>query len=730
VETPFRRRRALVALVAAVLAAGVIAPLVPAALAHPISHPGPPRVRNLRPAFGEITGIGPMTIAAQVVSDVAITSQTFTLDGIAVPSRREGSDPSHPTIAADVLVGTGDHVAQLDVVGSDGRTGGRAWRFTATALGVRRLAGADRIATAVAISVDQFAAPRSAGAAVLARSDDFADALAGASLAGAKKGPVLLTARDGLSAATRDELARALAPGSTVYLLGGTSALSDRVVSDVTAAGFSARRLAGSTRAGTATAVADELGGDASTVLVVNGFTFPDALSASSPAAANRWPILVTERDRVPSETSAWLQSHATASTRYAIGGAAAISDRVVSQIGATRVAGADRYATSIAVAERFTKAGATVVVASGRSFPDALAGGPRAGALGAPLVLVAGGTPADPDAFGRLAPKDVVLLGGTGALPESTEGSVRAAVVDVGGPVLVSTDPAAGSEIDAMDPITVDFDRDVDVSQANVYVTMAGEEVPGALAAGDFPDTLVFTPTEIPVKPALGQAVDVEIVALGFAGGKWRHVDQHVTYRKLDMARGDSGAAVVDLQNRLAQLGYWLGAADGQYGVLTSQAVMALQKVHGLARTGAVDAATRAALADPTPYLPRAAGDHVEVDKARQVLVIVRGGRPVYTFNTSTGTEKPYDYAGVTYVAHTPSGTFTFSREIDGVRESRLGTLYRPKYFTSDGVAVHGSASVPAYPASHGCVRLTNAATDFVWGANLIPLGSKVIVY
>lgn len=729
-KRPFRRRRAVLTLVTALVAAGVVAPAVPGALAHPISHPGAPRVRNLRPAFGEITGVGPMTIAAQVVSDVAITSQTFKLDGIVVPSRREGSDPSHPTIAADVLVGTGDHVAQLDVVGSDGRTGGRAWRFTASDLGVRRLAGADRIATAIAISADQFSAPGSATVGVLARSDDFADALAGASLAGAKNGPVLLSTRDALSSATRDELVRVLPKGATVYLLGGTSALTDRVASDVAAAGFTPERLAGSTRAGTATAVADELGGSASTVLVVNGFTFPDALSASSPAAANGWPILVTERDRVPSETSAWLQSHAGASTKYAIGGVAAISDGVASQLGATRIAGADRYATSIAVAERFTHAGAPVVVASGRAFPDALAGGPRAGALDAPLVLVPGGAPADPDAFGRLAPKDVVLLGGTAALPESTEGSVRAAVVDIGGPVLVSTDPTPRSEIDAMDPITIEFDRDVDLAQANVYVTMAGEEVPGSLAAGDFPDTLVFTPTEIPVKPALGQAVDVEIVALGFAGGKWRHVDQHVTYRKLDMARGDSGAAVVDLQNRLTQLGYWLGSTDGQYGVLTSQAVMALQKVHGLARTGAVDAATRAALANPTPYVPRAPGDHVEVDKARQVLVVVRGGRPVYTFNTSTGTEKPYEYAGVTYIAHTPSGTFTFSREIDGVRESRLGTLYRPKYFTSDGVAVHGSASVPAYPASHGCVRLTNAATDFVWGAGLIPLGSKVIVF
>lgn len=725
--SPFGRR--LAALVAVVILAAALAPV---ALAHPISHPGPPRVRNLRPAFGEVTGTGPMTIAAQVVSDVAITSQTFTLDGVVVESRREGPDASHPTIVADVLVGTGDHVAQLDVVGSDGRTGGRAWRFTASDLDVRRIAGADRVATAVGVSADQFSAPDSATVAVLARADDFADALAGAALAGAKHGPVLLTARTGLSSATRDELTRALPPGATVYLLGGASALSQQVEADVTAAGFTPTRLAGTTRAATATAVADEVvrsSGTAPTVFVVNGFSFPDALSASSPAAAKSAPILVTERDRVPSETSAWLNSHG-ATAVIAIGGAAAISDTVVTQLGATRVAGPDRYATSIAVAQRFSTTGAPVVVASGQSFPDALAGGPRAAALGAPLVLVPGGAPADADAFGRLAPKQVVVLGGTAALPASLERTVRAAVADVGGPLVVSTDPAPGSEIDAMDPITIEFDRDVDFAQANVYVTMAGEEVPGALAAGDFPDTLVFTPTEIPVKPALGQAIDVEVVALGYAGGKWRHVDQHVAYRKLDMARGDTGPAVTDLQNRLTQLGYWLGAADGQYGVLTSQAVMALQKVHGLARTGAVDAATRAALANPVAYVPRAGGDHVEVDRARQVLVIVRGGRPVYTFNTSTGTEKPYEYAGVTYVAHTPTGTFTFSREIDGIRESRLGTLYRPKYFTSDGVAVHGSASVPAYPASHGCVRLTNAATDFVWGADLIPLGSKVIVF
>jgi lipoprotein-anchoring transpeptidase ErfK/SrfK len=58
------------------------------------------------------------------------------------------------------------------------------------------------------------------------------------------------------------------------------------------------------------------------------------------------------------------------------------------------------------------------------------------------------------------------------------------------------------------------------------------------------------------------------------------------------------------------------------------------------------------------------------------------------------------------------------------------LGSLWRPKYFTNDGVAFHGAASVPPYPVSHGCVRMTNAAINYVWANNLIPLGTSVWVY
>ena len=192
----------------------------------------------------------------------------------------------------------------------------------------------------------------------------------------------------------------------------------------------------------------------------------------------------------------------------------------------------------------------------------------------------------------------------------------------------------------------------------------------------------------------------------------------------------GDSGAAVVALQNQLTGLGYWLGSPDGAYGLLTEQAVTAFQKVQGLERTGRIDLPTQRALVSATRPTARGVGNHVEVDKARQVVFIVRNGRVDWTLNTSTGTEAPYVFEGTTYIAHTPTGTFHIIRVIDGVREGRLGTLYRPRYFTNDGVAFHGSTSVPPYGASHGCVRLTNPAIDWVWATNAMPIGSTVEVY
>ena len=195
-------------------------------------------------------------------------------------------------------------------------------------------------------------------------------------------------------------------------------------------------------------------------------------------------------------------------------------------------------------------------------------------------------------------------------------------------------------------------------------------------------------------------------------------------------LRRGDSGPEVAELQRKLRGLGYWLGAVDGSYGYTTEQAVTAFQKVEGLSVDGVAGPATRAAVAAADRPSTSASGDLIEIDKARQVLFVVRDGEAAWTLNVSTGTEKPYYVNGRMEMADTPEGRFKVSWVVDGVDVGELGALYRPRYFHNDGIAVHGYHSVPPYPASHGCVRVTEAAMDWIWANNLMPLGSAVWVH
>jgi len=193
----------------------------------------------------------------------------------------------------------------------------------------------------------------------------------------------------------------------------------------------------------------------------------------------------------------------------------------------------------------------------------------------------------------------------------------------------------------------------------------------------------------------------------------------------------GESGQPVTDLQNHLTGLGYWLGNADGNYGQLTRQAVMAFQKAEGLGRDGTAGPITQARLATAgRPAARDASGNHIEIDLDRQVLLVVANGQVQWAFNTSTGNNEAYtSSSGGSAVASTPAGTFAIDREIDGLREAPLGTLYRPKYFNG-GIAVHGSGSIPAQPASHGCARVTNSAMDLLWSSGVAQIGTTVVVY
>ena len=192
----------------------------------------------------------------------------------------------------------------------------------------------------------------------------------------------------------------------------------------------------------------------------------------------------------------------------------------------------------------------------------------------------------------------------------------------------------------------------------------------------------------------------------------------------------GAKGEKVTALQQRLTELGYWNGKADGTFGGQTQQAVYALQKAAGLGRDGVVGPKTQKALDQGVrPKARSTSGRFIEISKKRQLLMLVDDGKVTEVFNTSTGSNQHYEREGQTYLADTPSGRFQVSRQIDGWRKAPLGLLWRPKYFNG-GIAVHGATSVPPYPASHGCARLSISAMNYLWSSDKIPLKTKVWVY
>jgi lipoprotein-anchoring transpeptidase ErfK/SrfK len=195
-------------------------------------------------------------------------------------------------------------------------------------------------------------------------------------------------------------------------------------------------------------------------------------------------------------------------------------------------------------------------------------------------------------------------------------------------------------------------------------------------------------------------------------------------------LREGQQGADVAALQRRLAALGYEATAADGRFGQATRHAVVAFQKVNGLARDGAVGPRTRKALARPETPSPRSGGAmHLEVDLTRQVVLVVRDGRAAEILDSSTASGRTYvsPKSGELRLARTPVGSFKVQRKLNGWRKSDLGLLWRPAYFFG-GYAVHGSLSVPPFPASHGCVRLTMASMNRLY--DRLPVGTPVLVY
>lgn len=185
----------------------------------------------------------------------------------------------------------------------------------------------------------------------------------------------------------------------------------------------------------------------------------------------------------------------------------------------------------------------------------------------------------------------------------------------------------------------------------------------------------------------------------------------------------------ISEAQQQLADLGYWIGEADGKWGEASRHGLIAFQKVEGRLRTGKLTISELEALrtaARPSPREPGFA--HIEVDLRRQVLfVVTSSGEVSRILPVSTGNGKPFEIEGETEPAITPVGRFRVYRKIPGWRKSKLGLLYYPNYLVG-GIAIHGNPAVPTQPASHGCIRIPMfASAEF---SEMAPVGTQVIVY
>ncbi len=299
---------------------------------------------------------------------------------------------------------------------------------------VDRYAGANRYETAAAVSAASFAP--GVAVAYVATGANFPDALAAGAAAARREGPVLLVTGSEVPAATAAELAR-LRPADIV-VVGGPSIVSNDVMASLKPYATSGQvwRIAGADRYDTAARIsANAFPGGAPVAYIATGKNVPDALAGVAASGAAGGPVLLVTPSEIPATTRAEL-SRLRPGKIVILGSTGVVGNGVATALKAyatygvvQRLAGATRYDTAAAIsAGSFASAG-TVFLATGTNFPDALGGGPVAGTVPGPLLLVTGS--AVPNAAAnelrRLDPERVVVLGGTGVVSNTVINQVRA---------------------------------------------------------------------------------------------------------------------------------------------------------------------------------------------------------------------------------------------------------------------------------------------------------------
>ncbi len=301
-----------------------------------------------------------------------------------------------------------------------------------------RLAGSNRIETSVAISKEGWTTAKNV---VLANGLKFADALAGVPLAAAVDAPILLTENksSGLEQSVLNELKRLGA--NKIYVLGGTASVSDSIVTALKNAGYSIERIYGDNRYSTSVAIAEKLYNltdkKFTKLYFANANNYPDALSISAAAAIEGNPILYVPTTGAAENYVTEFIKSSSCKTGVILGGTAAISDageKSLTKLGVTvtRISGSDRYETSVKINETYKSlfTGKSIAVATGESFPDALAGGALCAKLKMPVVLVSAKNYGSAVSFIKSSAADsLFIFGGTAAVSDSLAFTLAEAV-------------------------------------------------------------------------------------------------------------------------------------------------------------------------------------------------------------------------------------------------------------------------------------------------------------
>jgi putative cell wall-binding protein len=317
-------------------------------------------------------------------------------------------------------------------------------------LALGRHSGDNRYETAVEISKAGWA--EGSEAVILARGDNFADALAGVPLAHKFMAPVLLTRPKALPEATLAEIQRLGA--SQVYILGKEGAVSAAIETQLADLGLAVLRIGGDNRYDTAAKIARELTpGGTGTAFVVYGQNFPDALAAASYAAAGGHPILLTGTDTLHQLTAQALEDLGVENT-FVVGGTGVISNSVMAELpNPERIAGKNRYLTALALAERFASS-SHMFIATGTDESggaDAIAGGALAASQGTGILLVSNIVPAEVLEFLGMNVERAEVFGGSAAVSSEVAQAIQDALYVPADDEEPSTPPVTVIPVDAI---------------------------------------------------------------------------------------------------------------------------------------------------------------------------------------------------------------------------------------------------------------------------------------